>query len=331
MAQRKDTKLVQPFSTNGTDFQPNLFTIVNEKVGSENSDELESVEEKKSVREGKRANELDGASWIRYSISIWSDIRKNAEELSLKHPAMFPMSLPERLIQCFTTSIDKIIIDPFAGVGSTMLAAQKMGRTGIGIELSQDYADIANKRLNPTNLFSELETKKSSSVVYADNSLNLLNYIAPETADFGVTSPPYWDILIQKRSADYKEIRSYTGDKEQDLGTISDYEEFIESLRPIFTNVFKALKPGKYFCVNVMDIRKKDRLYSYHEDIKNLLSNIGFKYDDLIIWDRRLDYNNMRPLGYPSVFRVNRAHEFILIFQKPSNGKFDKTRERDNL
>jgi len=44
---------------------------------------------------------------------------------------------------------------------------------------------------------------------------------------------------------------------------------------------------------------------------------IGFIYDDIIIWDRRHEYNNMRPLGYPAVFRVNKAHEFILIFQKP--------------
>ena len=43
----------------------------------------------------------------------------------------------------------------------------------------------------------------------------------------------------------------------------------------------------------------------------------GFLLDDLIVWDRKREYNNPRPLGYPSVFRVNRVHEYILIFQKP--------------
>ena len=234
---------------------------------------------------------------------------------------MFPIALPERLLECFTTEKDQIVVDPFAGVGSTVLAAQKKGKIGIGIELSEDYSAKANERLNPKNLFTGLDDKKSSSIVYQDNSINLLNYVKPESVDFGVTSPPYWDILNQKRTADYKSTRTYTGDKEQDLGNIADYDAFIEALKPIFAKVFTALKPGKYFCVNVMDIRKKDRLYSYHEDIKNLLCSIGFKYDDLIIWDRRLDYNNMRPLGYPSVFRVNRAHEYILIFIKPINSK----------
>jgi hypothetical protein len=46
------------------------------------------------------------------------------------------------------------------------------------------------------------------------------------------------------------------------------------------------------------------------------LQRRGFRRD-IIIWDRRQDYNNFRPLGYPAVFRVNKAHEFILIFQKP--------------
>ena len=51
-------------------------------------------------------------------------------------------------------------------------------------------------------------------------------------------------------------------------------------------------------------------------DITTKLREIGFTLDDIIIWDRRQEYNNLRPLGYPNVFRVNKVHEFILIFQK---------------
>jgi len=66
-----------------------------------------------------------------------------------------------------------------------------------------------------------------------------------------------------------------------------------------------------------MDIRKKNRFYPYHADFAQRMEEIGFVFDDLIIWDRRHEYNNLRPLGYPSVFRINKVHEFILIFQKP--------------
>ena len=66
-----------------------------------------------------------------------------------------------------------------------------------------------------------------------------------------------------------------------------------------------------------MDIRKKDQFFPFHMDLAYRLHNVRFKFDDLIIWDRRADYNNFKPLGYPSVFRVNKAHEFIVIAQKP--------------
>ncbi len=67
-----------------------------------------------------------------------------------------------------------------------------------------------------------------------------------------------------------------------------------------------------------MDLRKKDRFYPFHADLAARLKNSGFVFDDIIIWDRRQEYNNLRPLGFPSVFRVNKVHEYLLIFQKPA-------------
>ena len=66
-----------------------------------------------------------------------------------------------------------------------------------------------------------------------------------------------------------------------------------------------------------MDLRKGSRFYPFHSDLARKMEDIGFIFDDIIIWDRRLDYNNLRALGYPSVFRLNKVHEFLLIFKKP--------------
>lgn len=70
-----------------------------------------------------------------------------------------------------------------------------------------------------------------------------------------------------------------------------------------------------------MDLRKKDRFYPFHADLSARLVETGFILDDTIIWDRGHEYNNLRPLGYPSVFRVNKVHEFILIFRRPDTPK----------
>jgi len=266
-------------------------------------------------RGGHRANQLDGKTWTKYSISIWSDIRKTQEETQLGHPAMFPLQLAARLLECFTTNDDTLILDPFAGVGTTAIAADRSNKVGIGIELSSKFAEIATKRLGQRDMFS---AESRGSKIYCDDARNLLKYVAPNSIDMVITSPPYWDILTLKRTADYKEIRHY-GDEKQDLGKIADYAEFLDALSAIFRLVFQALKPNKYCVVVVMDLRKKDQFFPFHADLaRKLADDVGFVFDDLFIWDRRHEYNNMRPLGYPSVFRINKAHEYILIFKKPA-------------
>ncbi|MCC7355452.1 MAG: site-specific DNA-methyltransferase [Anaerolineae bacterium] len=266
-----------------------------------------------SDRGGQRTNELDGKTWTRYSISIWSDIRKTQEEIALGHPAIFPVALVGRLIEVFTNRNDRIVLDPFAGIGSTVVAAQTLGKEGVGIELSPEFAEKARMRCQQKTL---LDIGKGSGTIHTADARDLLQYVAAGSVDLVVTSPPYWDILTEKRTADYKEIRNY-GDIEADLGRINDYREFLAQLKAIFVQLYKAMRQGAYCCVIVMDIRKKNRFYPFHSDIADFMQEIGFIYDDIIIWDRRHEYNNMRPLGYPRVFRVNKAHEFILIFQKP--------------
>jgi len=260
----------------------------------------------------RRANGLDGAAWTRYSISVWSDIRKTPEEMRWNHPAMFPSALVERLIDCFTTSNDEYILDPFLGSGSTILAADRNQKTGIGLEISEQYIELARNRLAQSALFG---VQKNHQLI-RDDASNLLAHVAPGAIDLCVTSPPYWDILSQKRTADYKAIRDYDNSG-NDLSRISDYQQFLEALARIFGLVLQALKPGKYCIVNVMDLRKKDAFFPFHADLAQKLGAAGWIYDDVIIWDRRLEYNNLRPLGYPFVFRVNKTHEYLLIFKKP--------------
>jgi DNA modification methylase len=263
----------------------------------------------------KRANDLDGATWTRYSISIWSDIRKTKEEAELGHPAIFPLALVSRLIQCFTTEEDRVVLDPFAGIGSTAIAAESLGKIGIGIELSPEYAEKARKRPSSHDMFGT-NNKTGERHIYEADANDLLSLVQPRSVDLVITSPPYWDILLQERTADYKQTRHY-GDSLGDLGKIRDYQKFLAALKKVFALVYEVLKGGKYCCVVVMDLRKKDKYYPYHSDIAAFMQDIGFIFDDIIIWDRRHEYNLMRPLGYPSKFRINKAHEYILIFQKP--------------
>ncbi len=285
----------------------------------------ESPAEKKRTRKMPEPyNALGGKRWIQNSISVWSDIRKSTEEVRLKHPAIFPEMLVERLIETFLPREGDVILDPFAGSGSTIVTAEKMGKTGVGVELSQEYAALASQRIadvarlaveQDESLPAPTRTEQKSHVIHG-SALKLSEHVPPESVDLCITSPPYWNVLNQRRSADHKAVRHY-GNHEQDLGVVDDYDAFLTELTLVFEQVLETLRPGGYCCVIVMDLRKKSQFFPFHSDLAARLQQIGYIYDDLIIWNRQSEYNNLRPLGFPSVFRVNKVHEFILLMQKP--------------
>ena len=260
-------------------------------------------------------NNLDGKTWLKYSFSIWNDIEKSREERKLRHPAIFPTQLTDRLIQIYTKNDGEVILDPFLGSGSTIVSAYRLGRKGIGFELSKDYVKLAEERIKAIQLELAQETNLIKPEIYNKTVFEVSKILPESSVDLVITSPPYWDILNMKRSADRKEIRKYSN-SEEDLGNIADYNRFMEKLKEAFWEIYKVLKKGKYCIVIVMDIRKKDKFYPFHVDLIIKMKEIGFNLDDIIIWDRQKEYNNMRPLGYPFVFRINKVHEYILIFRR---------------
>jgi modification methylase len=80
-------------------------------------------------------------TWLR---SIWTDIR--GASLRNGHPAPYPPSLAERLIKLFSFAGDTVL-DPFAGTGSTALAAISAGRNSISVEVEPSYLAISRNRI----------------------------------------------------------------------------------------------------------------------------------------------------------------------------------------
>lgn len=239
--------------------------------------------------------------------------------MRLSHPASFPLQLAGRCIEIFTGGPGEVVLDPFAGTGTTLLAACNLGRQGIGFEIYEKYLSLFEQRLR-TGEANPAGDSGPSPRLYHDSAHNLENYVAPDSIDFVLTSPPYWDILAAKRSADRRRQRDY-GDDAADLGRPGDYVSFLESLSAVFRRVHNVLKPGRICAVVVMDIRKKNRFYPLHMDLCASLQPVGFQLEDIMIWDRRHEYNSLRPLGYPAVFRVNKVHEYLLIFSRKKESK----------
>ncbi len=82
--------------------------------------------------------------------TIWNYLMAGDKNpLKRKHPAPFPDQIPHDFIQCFCPP-DGIVLDPFMGSGSTAAMAKKLGRHFVGFEISKEYCEIAEKRLEQT-------------------------------------------------------------------------------------------------------------------------------------------------------------------------------------
>jgi len=251
---------------------PSVIRLMSKRANNRDNTNAAKQARRKPAR---KCNALDGKRWLQNSISVWSDIRKTTEETRLKHPALFPTMLVERLIETFLPPDGNLILDPFAGIGSTLVAAQKLGRRAIGVELSPEFAAVARKRLTGGETASEATARKGERIsqceIVVGSANDLAKWVAPNSVDLCVTSPPYWDILNQRRTADMKATRHY-GNLEHDLGTIADYHAFLDALVAVCRQVLAALKPGAYCCVVVMDLRKKNRFFPLHSDLATRLA-----------------------------------------------------------
>ncbi|MGI6741217.1 MAG: DNA-methyltransferase [Brevefilum sp.] len=96
---------------------------------------------------GERENTIQKEDFLAWTKSVWQFPAVQARQIG--HPAPFPIELPHRCIQLYSYRGD-VVLDPFAGSGTTCVAAKQDGRKYIGYEINPDYIALAEKRLNET-------------------------------------------------------------------------------------------------------------------------------------------------------------------------------------
>jgi DNA modification methylase len=86
-----------------------------------------------------------------YRFNIWKyavgSMKSSSDKIAFQHPAIFPESLAYDHIMSWS-NVNEVVLDPFVGSGTTCKMAKQLNRNYIGIDVSQDYIDIAKERLN---------------------------------------------------------------------------------------------------------------------------------------------------------------------------------------
>lgn len=139
-----DKRKIARFSSFGSyPYPPNIFSTYPYEWITVFSKEGKRKPVSKEIKEKSK---LTTEEWQKWAInSIWE--MQPAKAKAEGHPAPFPKELPMRLIKLYSFWGDTVL-DPFAGTGTTLLAAQELGRKSIGFELNPEYMKLINKKIN---------------------------------------------------------------------------------------------------------------------------------------------------------------------------------------
>jgi len=276
-------------------------------------------------------NCMSAKEWLKSQLGVWEffyekrDIRDKTV-----HPATFPISLAAKVIELFSHK-GELILDPFAGSGTTLVAAQDTGRNAVGFDLKEEYISLSRERLKTNNnLFGD-----TKQIALREDALNINKYLPEKSIKCIFTSPPYANLLNRKRknksrrdrdNGQLGKIEQYSQDP-RDLGTMP-LEEYTKSMGAIFERLFPLLRPKGHCVINVPDMWWENERITIHVSLIEELRNRGYELRNIIIWDRRNVVNNIGIFGWPSNYiTMGVTFEYLLDFWRPPYSEKNKNTE----
>ncbi len=265
---------------------------------------------------------LTAKEWVKAQLGVWRFAyeKRDIRDKSL-HPATFPIALAKKVISLFTHE-GELVIDPFMGSGTTLVAAQDLNRNAVGFDLQEKYIDLCVERLGANNLFNHAQ-----QIAVQDDARYIAKYFAPESVSLIWTSPPYANLLNRKRknksrrgderkNEQFGKVEQYSQDP-RDLGTMP-LEQYTQAMGDIFEELLPLLKPKAHCVINVADMWRENHRVTVHIALVEELRKRGYELRNIIIWDRTNIVNRIGIFGWPSNYiTMGTTFEYLLDFWRP--------------
>lgn len=281
---------------------------------------------------GNRLNDLTGKEWVFATRSVINmPFPPSCQfELRSQHGGQKPPELCAHLIKIFTKEGQRVL-DPFMGVGGTLLGAAMCGRQALGIELNPRWVEIYREVCRREGL-AEL------TAVTGDSRQVLPGLAGP--FDLLLTDVPYWDMDTRRRSpGKFKRAGGTASERRRsklsafaDPGPAgaaapgagpagagnaaagpADREEWLGLMRTVFAAARRLIKPGGYVVAFIGDMYHSGRFHPLSHDLAAVLADLGLTMKANLIW-----YDVSKSLhvyGYRYEFIPSMIHQNILVFR----------------
>ena len=265
-------------------------------------------------------NCLTAREWLKCQLGVWQffyegrDIRDKAV-----HPATFPISLSKRVIELFTHK-GELVLDPFVGSGTTLLAARDLERNAVGFDLQEKYIALSEQRLQGSGAGNG-----ARQMAIMEDARNISRHLEAGIVSLIWTSPPYANLLNRARknksrrardNGQLGKVEQYSQD-DRDLGTMV-LDEYTKAMGDIFEGLLPLLKPKGHCVINVPDMWWDNRRITIHVSLIEELRERGFELRNIIIWDRTNIVNRIGIFGWPSNYiAMGVTFEYLLDFWCP--------------
>jgi len=310
------------------------------------------VTERRAPHPANDLNELPGEEWLYFTKSLWTTAYPSELGHARRrvHGANKPPRLMARLIEFFTRT-GEIVLDPFAGVGGTLLGAAiaRGPRRAIGIEVDPRWVAVYAETVAALSAEHGGTGPRLADIGAADpgsprsfdpsglelrlgDARALLPGLADDSVDFVATDPPYNVQLpmtmaggpLAATHANRRTDYAMRSDLPDDLANLPDYRAYLEAMGTVLGETARVLRPGRYAVLIVRDAYQDGRYVFTAADLARRADEAGLVPKGDIAWYQA--GTRLRPYGYPRTFVPNIVHQHIVVLRKPPAQSRRRTR-----
>jgi DNA modification methylase len=266
-------------------------------------------------------NDLTGREWLYWTSTVYeTSFPPDATHRHRKqHGAMKPPELMAEIISFFTKPGERVL-DPFAGVGGTLLGAALTGRRSLGLEIHprwiEVYRDMQNAfRVRDGKLVAESIGLPIDGEMRLGDCLELIADMPSASVEAVITDPPYgW----QHGATGFKDETNFNmfSQDDRDFARSPDLATFLAKMEQFGHAAHRVLKPQRYLVVIIGDRYMQGEMVPLGTLVAERLRNCGFQFKGLRLWWNKATQRPLKPYAVKTAFVPNIVHQNILVLRR---------------